>query len=69
MNAFVLADTLPGWLQRFVAINPSTHLINALRELLNQGAFGQAGPLALLGAAGIVAIMTPLAVRAYKARV
>ena len=68
-NAFVPADTLPEWLQRFVAVNPITHLINALRELLNQGAFGQEGLLALLGAAGIVAIMAPLAVGAYKARV
>ena len=62
-------DTLPDWLQRFVAINPVTHLINALRDLLGQGTFGQEGLLALAGAACLVAIMAPLTVRVYKTRV
>lgn len=68
-NAFVPVDTLPDWLQRFVAINPVTHLINALRDLLGQGTFGQEGLLALAGAACLVAIMAPLTVRVYKTRV
>lgn len=68
-NAFVPVDTLPEWLQRFVMINPVTHLINALRDLLGQGAFGQEGLLALLGAVILVVIMAPLTVRVYKTRV
>ncbi|MFT4040312.1 MAG: ABC transporter permease [Thermomicrobiales bacterium] len=68
-NAYVPVDTLPEWLQRFVNINPVTHLITALRDLLGQGSFGQEGLLALLGAAILVAVMAPLTVRVYKTRV
>lgn len=68
-NACVSVDTLPDWLQRFVAINPVTHLINALRDLLGLRTFGQAGLLALAGAACLVVVMASLTVRVYKSRV
>ena len=29
-NAFVPADTLPGWLQTFVKINPVSHVVTAV---------------------------------------
>ncbi len=38
-NAFVPVDTLPGWLQTFVNINPVSLVITALRDLMNDGQF------------------------------
>ncbi|KZE70014.1 GntR family transcriptional regulator [Paenibacillus polymyxa] len=64
-NAFVPVDTMPGWLQWFVNINPITHLVNAVRELANTGIIGRELAISLLGAAVIVAIFAPLTVRAY----
>lgn len=64
-NAYVPVDTLPGWLQTFVNINPVSHLVTAVRELANNSTFGGDAWIALLGAAVIVAIFAPLTVRAY----
>ncbi len=64
-NAFVPVDSLPGWLQAFVQINPISHLITAVRELLNNGAPGPDAAATLLGAAVVVAVFAPLTVRAY----
>ncbi|MFC4605105.1 ABC transporter permease [Rhodococcus kronopolitis] len=64
-NAFVPADTMPGWMQTFVSINPVSHLVTAVRELANDGHFGIHVVWALLGAAAIVAVMAPLTVRTY----
>ncbi|ORL99033.1 ABC transporter permease [Prescottella equi] len=64
-NAFVPADTIPGWMQAFVNVNPVSHLVTAVRELANSGHFGIHAVYALLGAAVIVAIMAPLTVRIY----
>jgi len=64
-NAFVPVDTMPSWLQWFVNINPVSHLVTAVRDLTNAGAFGGDAWISLLGAAVIVAIFAPLTVRAY----
>ncbi len=64
-NAFVPVNTMPGWLQWFVNINPVSHLVTAVRDLANNGTFGVDGWLALLGAAVIVMVFAPLTVRAY----
>ncbi|NLU84147.1 ABC transporter permease [Rhodococcus sp. HNM0569] len=64
-NAFVPADTMPGWMQAFVKINPVSHLVTAVRELANNGHAGMDLVWALVGAAVIVAIMAPVTVRAY----
>jgi ABC-2 type transport system permease protein len=64
-NAFVPANTLPDWLQVFVAFNPISHLVSALRQLANSGSIGQDFWLMLLGAAVIVLIFAPLTVKAY----
>ncbi len=64
-NAYVPVDTLPGWLQTFVNINPVSHLVTAVRDLANNGTFGADGWLALLGAGVIVLVFAPLTVRAY----
>ncbi|MBO3736855.1 ABC transporter permease [Actinoplanes flavus] len=65
---FVPTDTLPGWLQAFVAVNPITPLVKAIRGLLVGGPV--AGPLGttLLWMAGLLVVFVPLALRAYSRR-
>lgn len=64
-NAFVPADTMPGWLQWFVNVNPVSHLVSAVRDLANSGTVGVDLWISLLGSAVVVAVFAPLAVRAY----
>ena len=64
-NAFVTVETMPGWLQAFVNINPVSHLVTAVRELTNSGHVGIHVVWALLGAAIITVVFAPLAVKAY----
>ncbi len=65
-NAFVPAETLPGWLEAFVRINPVSLVISALRDLMNDGALTANVGWALLGCAAVVAIFLPLSVRSYS---
>jgi ABC-2 type transport system permease protein len=64
-NAFVPVQTLPGWMQAFVKVNPISHLVSAVRDLVNQGTVGHDFWYSLLGAAIIVIVFAPLTVRAY----
>ena len=68
-NAFVPEDTLPGWLQAFVKINPVSHVVTAVRDLMNDGAFTAEVGWALLGCTAVVAIFAPLAVRSYSRKI
>lgn len=64
-NAFVPAETMPGWMQTFVAVNPVSHLVTAVRELVGDGHVGMDLVWSLVGAAVIVVVFAPLTVRAY----
>lgn len=64
-NAFVPVDTMPGWLQAFVKVNPVSQLVSAVRELCGSGHVGMHVVWSLVGAAVLVAVFAPLAVRAY----
>ena len=65
-NAFVPASTLPGWLESFVKVNPVSHVVTAVRDLINHGTVtGEVG-WGLLGCAVAVAVFAPLAVRSYS---
>ncbi|MFE7509451.1 ABC transporter permease [Promicromonospora sp. NPDC057488] len=64
-NAFVEVDTLPGWMQAFVNVNPVSHLVSAVRTLANEGLVTADVGWTLLSAAVVVAIFAPIAVRAY----
>jgi len=68
-NAFVPVNTLPGWLQAVTRVNPVSHVVSALRDLMNDGAFTAQVGWALLGCATVAAIFIPLAVRSYSRRV
>ena len=65
-NAFVPEDTLPSWLQKFVQINPVSHVVSAVRDLANTGTVTAQVGWALLACVAVVAVFAPLSVRAYR---
>jgi len=66
-NVFVDPDTMPGWVQAFVANNPITHVATASRELMH-GAVDSAAILWVLGwSAVLLLVFAPLTMRAYHA--
>ncbi|MEV6777822.1 ABC transporter permease [Streptomyces syringium] len=67
-SAFVRVDTMPGWLQAWVNVNPVTHLSDAFRALLLGGDAARPVLWSLLWAAGIAAVFIPLAMRSYRSR-
>jgi ABC-type multidrug transport system permease subunit len=67
-NLLVPAQTMPGWLQAFVKVNPMTGLTSAERGLLTGGPVGTSAWHSLLWALGIFVVFAPLAVRAYRRR-
>jgi oleandomycin transport system permease protein len=68
-NVFVKTETMPGWLQAFVKVNPVTLLADACRGLMVGGPV--AGPVvgSLLWAGVIIAVFAPLSLWAFKRRV
>lgn len=68
-SMFVPADSLPGWMQGFVHINPLTHLVGAMRGLLVGGPVASDVGWTLLSCLVLVAVFMPLAMRAYRRRV
>jgi ABC-2 type transport system permease protein len=65
-NAFVPADTLPGWLEAFVNVNPVSHVVTAVRDLANHGQVTAEVGWAVLACIAVVALFAPLSVRAYR---
>ncbi|GIG92295.1 ABC transporter permease [Plantactinospora endophytica] len=67
-SMFVPVETMPGWLQAFVKVNPMTLVVDACRGLLSGGEV--AGPA--LGASiwivGAVAVFGPIAVLRYRVK-
>lgn len=67
-NMVAPTETMPGWLQAWVNVNPVSHAIDAVRGLLLGGpATGSAITTLLWGAAFLV-VFAPLAVHAYRRR-
>jgi ABC-2 type transport system permease protein len=64
-NAFVPVNTLPGPLKWFVNVNPVSHLVNAIRILLEQGKTSNDFWLTLVGAVTIMAVFSVPTVRVY----
>jgi ABC-2 type transport system permease protein len=67
-NTFVDPSTLPGWLEAFVNVNPFSHLVRAMRELLDGGVKIEHLGLVLGEAVALTAIFAPLTVRLYRGR-
>lgn len=68
-NAYVPVETLPSALKWFAKMNPVSHLITAIREIINHGVIGQDFWLSLIGGIVILCIFAPLTVKAYKKKV
>jgi oleandomycin transport system permease protein len=60
------ADTLPGWLQAWVKVNPVSDLMELARGLMVGGPVAGHLVRVLIWGAAIFAIFAPLAVRAYR---
>jgi ABC-2 type transport system permease protein len=66
-DVFVQLDTMPGWVQAFVKVNPITHLATAARGLMHGTVeFSDVGWVFLWSGA-LVAIFAPLTMRLYNA--
>lgn len=65
-NVFVPPETLPGWLQAFVDVNPITIVVTTVRGLMHgQPATGEIG-LVFAISAGLVAVFGPLTMLVYR---
>jgi ABC-2 type transport system permease protein len=67
-NLFVDPDTMPGWLQAVVDVNPFSLTVTAVRQLMDGTVTtGQIGWV-LLSCAAFVALFAPLTVRLFNAK-
>jgi ABC-2 type transport system permease protein len=66
-NVFVDPDTMPGWVQAFVEVNPVSHLASAARGLMHGGPVVGDVAWVLLWSAALVAVFGPLTMRLYNA--
>ena len=64
-NIFVDPRTMPGWLQKVVAVNPVSHLANASRGLMHGNVATSDVVWVLVASAVITAIFAPIAMRMY----
>lgn len=67
-NVFVPADSMPGWLQAFVNVNPVKFLTDTVRGLMLGGPVAEPLLYSLAWMAGLVVVFVPLALRAYRRR-
>jgi oleandomycin transport system permease protein len=67
-NVFVPANTMPGWLQAFVNVNPVHYLVDASRGLMLGGPVAKPLLVSALWAVGLLVVFVPLALRAYRRR-
>ncbi len=65
-NVFVDPDTMPGWVQAFVKVNPITHLTDASRALMHGTGVGGSIGWVLLWSAGLLVVFAPLTMRQYN---
>jgi ABC-2 type transport system permease protein len=67
-NVFVAPQTMPGWLEAFVNVNPITHLVTAVRGLT--AGTPEAGEIMIVlsVSAGLLLVFCPLAIRLYQKR-
>jgi ABC transporter DrrB family efflux protein len=68
-SVFARPETMPGWLQAFVKVNPITSVVDATRGLMLGGPV--AGPVirSVIWLAAITAVFAPLATARYRRRI
>jgi ABC-2 type transport system permease protein len=65
-NIFVDPQTMPGWLQAFIDVNPVSHLVTATRGLMaGTASAGQVGWV-LAASAALTAVFAPLTSHLYR---
>jgi len=64
-NIFVPVETMPGWLQTVVQLNPVTHLADAARGLMHGGVNMVDVYWVLIASAVSTAVFAPIALRMY----
>ncbi|MFD4368298.1 ABC transporter permease [Rhodococcus sp. NPDC058521] len=65
-NIFVDPETMPGWLQAFVGVNPISNLVTTIRGLMDGFVDSGQLTLVLLWCAGFIVIFGPLTMRLYN---
>ena len=65
-NVFVEPETLPGWLEAFVDVNPISHLVTASRGLMEGSASAGEIGFVLATAAVLTGVFAPLTVHLYR---
>jgi daunorubicin/doxorubicin transport system permease protein len=65
-NVFVDPETMPGWVQAFVEVNPISHLTNAARGLVHGDVAGGEIAWVLGWSLVLVAVFAPLTMRLYR---
>ena len=65
-NIFVDPSTMPGWLQAWVDVNPVSHLVTAVRDLMNGLTPGSELVLTFGWSAGLIVVFGTLTMWKYK---
>jgi daunorubicin/doxorubicin transport system permease protein len=65
-NVFVEPATMPSWLHTFVDLNPISHLVTAVRNLMNGNATAGQIIWVLAASAALTALFAPLTMRLYR---
>jgi ABC transporter DrrB family efflux protein len=68
-SVFAAPESMPGWLQPFVKVNPVTKVTDATRALMLGGPVADDLIAAFLWMLGITAVFAPLAIARYRRRV
>jgi oleandomycin transport system permease protein len=68
-SALAATETMPGWLQAFVKVNPVTSVIDAARGLMLGGPVARPLVKSVIWMAIIVAVFATLAISRYRRRV
>lgn len=65
-NILVEPETMPGWLQAFVDVNPIAHLVEAVRSVMDGQADGGAITWTLIASALLITVFGTLTMRLYN---
>ncbi|MFE5570730.1 ABC transporter permease [Amycolatopsis japonica] len=65
-NIYVNPETMPGWLQAFVEVNPVTHVVAAVRSMMDGNWDGGEITWVLVAGAIILAVFGTLTMRLYN---
>lgn len=68
-NVFVPAETMPGWLQGWIDVNPVSILSDAVRGLMLGGDVAEPLLWSIVWGLGILAIFAPLSMWAFKKKI